>query len=151
MVAGALAPFGGTEGGRFQVSGPPLRLVPRAALALAMGLHELSTNALKYGALSSGLGRVDIRWDIIQGTAPQLRLTWTERDGPPVTPPVRRGFGVRLLERSLAQDLGGVVSVGFGDPGGVTCLVEAPLAEVAASADVVPLPLVGGGVQGMTA
>jgi len=148
VVAGALAPFGGREGGRFQVSGPLLRLWPRAALALAMALHELSTNALKYGALSTGSGHVAIRWEVVPGANPMLRLTWTEWGGPAVTPPGKRGFGMRLVERSLMQDLGGTVVVSFGDPFGVTCLVEAPIAEVVAPADVVPFPRVGGSVLG---
>lgn len=111
VVSGALAPFGSLEGGRIQVSGPLLRLWPRAALALAMGLHELSTNALKYGALSAGSGQVEIRWEVTQGASAQLRLAWTERGGPPVAVPAKRGFGTRLVERSLAQDLGGVARV----------------------------------------
>ncbi len=147
VAAGALAPFGGRGGGRFQVSGPLLRLWPRAALALAMVLHELCTNALKYGALSAGSGRVAIRWEVVPGTSPVWRLTWTERGGPAVAPPARRGFGTRLVERSLAQDLGGTVAISFDDPLGVTCLAEAPIAEVVASAAAVPFPQVGGSRQ----
>ena len=149
VVAGALAPFSGREDGRFRVYGPPLRLWPRAALALAMALHELSTNALKYGALSAGSGHVAICWEIVSGANPILRLTWTEQGGPAVTPPARRGFGMRLVERSLMQDLGGTIIVSFGDPLGVTCLVEAPIAEVVASADMVPFPRVGSSVLGV--
>jgi PAS domain S-box-containing protein len=142
VVAGALAPHGGRDSGRFHVSGPPVRLQPRAALALAMGLHELATNALKYGAFSPGAadGWVDLRW---AKSGDRIRLVWSEHGGPPVTLPSRRGFGTRLVERSLAQDLGGTVEIIYG-PEGVTCVVEAPLAEVAAPAEVAAFPRVGG-------
>ena len=144
VVAGALAPHGGRNSGRFHVSGPPVRLQPRAALALAMGLHELATNALKYGALSPAApeGWVDLRWAKSGG---RLRLVWSEHGGPPVTPPSRRGFGTRLVERSLAQDLGGTVQVAF-DAEGMTCTVDAPLTEVAASAEFTTFLRVAGGV-----
>ncbi|CAN7287056.1 sensor histidine kinase [Neorhizobium tomejilense] len=143
VVTGALAPFG--EGGdyRFAVSGPSLRLLPRAALALAMGLHELTTNALKYGALSTVNGQVAINWQIVGGAKPLLRLTWTESGGPPVVAPSRRGFGVRLIERSLAQDLGGKASVIFDQPAGIIGTMEAPLADVAVSAEVTPFVQMG--------
>jgi len=140
IVAAALAPYGVGEDGRFHFSGPPLRLVPRAALALSMGLHELATNAVKYGALSSDAGRVDVRW-IVAGQ--QLRLTWSERGGPPVTPPERYGFGTRLIERSVARDLVGTASIEFATDG-VMCVIEAPLQEVASTAEVLRLPYVGG-------
>ena len=145
VVAAELAPFGGIETGcRFRVSGPKLRLCPRAALAIAMGLHELATNAVKYGALSVEPGYVEIRWDVTKNATPLLRMIWTERGGPTVVPPARRGFGTGLMVRVLTQDLGGVVRIDFDDPAGVTCLIEAPLAEVAALAGVVPFPSLGG-------
>ncbi|CDZ28111.1 sensor histidine kinase [Neorhizobium galegae] len=143
VVTGALAPFG--EGGdyRFAVSGPSLRLLPRAALALAMALHELTTNALKYGALSMPNGQVAINWQVVEGAKPLLRLTWTESGGPPVAAPSRRGFGVRLIERSLAQDFGGEASVIFDQPAGIIATIEAPLADVAASIEVTPFVQAG--------
>jgi PAS domain S-box-containing protein len=144
VVSGALVPFGG-RGGRFQVSGPPLLLCPRAALALAMGLHELATNAIKHGALSVASGRVEINWDILSGDVLSLRLSWTERGGPPVSPPTRRGFGIRLLERTLAQDLGGSAQISFDALEGITCLIEAPLAEVVPATEGLSLPRVGCG------
>ncbi|WP_105429763.1 sensor histidine kinase [Neorhizobium sp. T6_25] len=143
VVTGALAPFG--EGGdyRFAVSGPPLRLLPRAALALAMGLHELTTNALKYGALSTLNGQVAINWQIVEGAKPLLRLTWAESGGPPVVAPSKRGFGVRLIERSLAQDLGGKASVIFDQSAGVIGTMEAPLADIAVPAEATPFMQMG--------
>ncbi len=143
VVAGALAPHGGRDSRRFHVSGPPVRLKPRAALALAMGLHELATNAVKHGALSPAApeGWVDLCWVKSGG---RMRLVWSEHGGPPVTPPSQRGFGTRLVERSLAQDLGGTVKIAF-NPEGVTCTVESPLTEVAASAEVTALLRMAGG------
>ena len=142
VVAAALTPHGWPDPARFRVSGPPMRLQPRAAVNLAMGLHELATNALKFGALSAREGEVEIQWEIRGSEAPRFRLTWTERGGPMAPPPTRRGFGTKLVERSLARDLGGTARIIFA-PEGVTCTVEAPLAEVAAAAEVVPFLHVG--------
>jgi two-component sensor histidine kinase len=97
------------------------------ALALAMALQELSTNAVKYGALSNDVGEIRISWGL-DGTRfpPCLHLRWEESGGPPVQVPKRRGFGTRLIERSLAMDLEGDVEIRF-DPGGVVCTVDAPI------------------------
>lgn len=112
---------------RFMARGPPVRLSPKTALSLSMALHELSTNAVKYGALSNGAGRVRIDWAVdLAADGKRLKLTWREEGGPPVAPPSRRGFGSRLIERGLAAELGGQVSVRF-DPAGVVCAVDAPL------------------------
>jgi PAS domain S-box-containing protein len=116
------------EAGRFDVEGEPLRLAPRAALALAMALHELGTNAVKYGALSTEDGRVSIGWT---QAGDRLNLIWRESGGPPVETPGRRGFGSRLIERGLAADLGGAATLRF-DPGGLRCEIEASLAAVQA-------------------
>jgi PAS domain S-box-containing protein len=108
---------------RIEFAGPRIWLSPRAALALALALHELSTNAAKYGALSVEEGKVSIRWDV---NGDRLRLVWAEQGGPPVTTPARRGFGSRLIERGLAADLGGTARIGF-EPTGVTCTIDASL------------------------
>lgn len=100
-----------------------LRLNPKAAVALGMGIHELTTNAVKYGALSTPDGRVSVDWAIEEGV---LRLRWTEADGPPVTPPARRGFGARLLERGLAAELSGAVELTY-DAAGLVCQMALPL------------------------
>ncbi|HEV2605448.1 MAG TPA: PAS domain S-box protein [Microvirga sp.] len=126
IVAHAIEPFGQ----RFVVQGPDLRLLPRMALALAMALQELATNAVKYGALSNETGEVEIAWTADDHR--HLALTWTERGGPAVAPPNRRGFGSRLIERSLASDLGGTVALRF-EPGGVVCTIAAPLPDPSAS------------------
>ncbi|HWT30457.1 MAG TPA: sensor histidine kinase, partial [Propylenella sp.] len=103
------------------------RVGPRQALALAMGLNELATNALKYGALSEPGGKTRIVWSV-DGTATPatLRLRWEEAGGPPVRPPQRRGFGSRLIEEVLAKDMGGDVQLHFLEAG-VVCTIEAPL------------------------
>ncbi|KAA2233151.1 sensor histidine kinase [Salinarimonas soli] len=123
IVDQALAPYAETGTDRVVVAGPDIILPPNMSVSLALALGELCTNAAKYGALSTPTGRVSITWSVDeQGT--QLKLTWTERGGPPVRPPERRGFGSRLIERLLAQDLNGEVRLAF-DPEGVTCTVEA--------------------------
>jgi CHASE1-domain containing sensor protein/two-component sensor histidine kinase len=122
IVDEALAPFRGATAGRLSVEGPPLRVAPKAALAIAMALHELATNAIKYGALSNDAGQVELRWEPVGDD--RLRLTWCERGGPPVTPPSRQGFGGRLIERGLAHDLGGSVRIDY-DPAGVICVADA--------------------------
>lgn len=129
VVTRTMAPHAGPN--RVALSGPDLWLPPQTALALAMGVHELATNAVKYGALSTDAGRVSIRWRLDRsGAGPRLVLTWAEQDGPPVSPPAGRGFGSRLLERGLARELGGSVALSF-EPAGVRCRIEAPLAGAA--------------------
>ncbi|WP_230532160.1 HWE histidine kinase domain-containing protein [Microvirga roseola] len=124
IVTEALAPYCHDRENRLHVNGPDLRLSPRMALAIAMALQELATNAVKYGALSNTSGEVRIAWSTVQeGNMQRLHLTWIESGGPPVEPPRRRGFGTRLIERSLAHDLGGQVGIAF-EPMGVTCTVD---------------------------
>ena len=107
IVLRALAPYG-NESARFTVDGPNVRLKPKAALALGMAVHELATNAAKYGALSDMSGKVRIRWDVDRSSeADRLRLRWTESDGPTVEPPGRKGFGSLMIQRGLTHDLGG--------------------------------------------
>lgn len=127
IVAQALEPYREHGAERLLQEGPEVRLQPRTALALAMTLQELATNAVKYGALSGPHGSVDVAW-VVEGEAgaPRLHLTWTERGGPPVAPPSRRGFGSRLIERSLAQELDADVAIDF-RPSGVVCTIRAPL------------------------
>jgi PAS domain S-box-containing protein len=125
VVADAVAPLDGTRT-RFAIAGPPVRLPPRMALSIAMALHELGTNAVKYGALSNAAGRVAVAWTIEADA--RLHLTWTERGGPPVEAPESRGFGSRLIERNLARELAGSVSLGFAREG-VTCVIDAPLRQ----------------------
>jgi len=119
----------GAGEGRVRIAGPELRLEPRTAVALAMALHELCTNAVKYGSLSNEVGTVDIRWEVAGAEgARNLRLEWSEQGGPPVATPSRRGFGSRMIERALASELRGEVELQF-LPEGLRCVVEAPLAS----------------------
>jgi len=126
VVAQAVAPYSSHGESRLHLAGPDVRLSPRKALALAMALQELATNAVKYGALSNSAGEIRIMWSIDrQPTPPRLQLCWEEKGGPPVVAPQRRGFGSRLIERSLAQDLDGEVRIEFA-PTGIMCRVDAP-------------------------
>jgi PAS domain S-box-containing protein len=113
---------------RFRISGPPFWLAPRSALALALALHELGTNAAKYGALSVDGGVIDIAWDETEGV---LRLDWKESGGPAVAAPTRRGFGSRLIEQGLGGDLGGEARIAF-EPDGLRCTIEAAVGEIGA-------------------
>jgi PAS domain S-box-containing protein len=113
----------------FVIDGPPIRLSPKLALALAMVLHELSTNAAKYGALSVPMGTVSIRWAecVLEGSK-GLRVEWRERGGPPVSPPSQRGFGSRLIERQMKREFGGDVRLDF-EPDGVVCTMLVALPD----------------------
>ena len=122
-IAAAALQADGANKGRVVLSGPPVKLLPREALALAMALHELATNAVKYGALSNDSGRVDLQWS---RDAARLTLRWVESGGPAVSKPTRRGFGSVLLERSLAQDLNGTVDIDY-RPQGLTCAIALPV------------------------
>jgi putative addiction module CopG family antidote len=125
-----LQPFGLNDrrDAHFSVEGDDVRLQPKAALTLAMVFHELATNAVKHGALSNGAaGQIDIAWQV--EPTPQgdrVRLRWRESGGPPVTPPGRKGFGSRLIEGRLAQELGGEARLDY-EPAGVVCQVVIPV------------------------
>ncbi len=103
-----------------------IRLSPRAVVAIGMAIHELATNATRYGALSAPEGRLKIDWRVEDGPSPTLRLTWTERGGPSVPPPTRKGFGARLLERGLAAELSGDVALTY-DSLGLICRMGLPM------------------------
>ena len=113
------------EGERIALDGPEVSLPSQIAVGLGMALHELITNAIKYGSLSTPNGRVKLIWDTHQSDAgTHLHLDWTEYDGPSVTPPKRRGFGTILLERLLAPQLDGKISTDFA-PEGLRVRIEA--------------------------
>jgi two-component sensor histidine kinase len=135
VVAEALGAYvGDGRNPRVRFAGPEIRVRPKTALAISMALHELATNAVKHGALSSQAGRVRLSW-AISGDPPALRLHWAETGGPPVVAPRKRGFGSRLIEIGLAQDLGGRVRLEFA-PDGVSCAIEAPLDEIQANSGI---------------
>ena len=124
ITAEAIRPYIDPEGRRISIEGPQVRVGPTVALAISMALHELATNAAKYGALSGAAGRVTIVWRS-EGEA-KVALEWRESGGPPVTPPTRRGFGSRLLMQGLAAELGIGARMDF-DPAGVRCVFVAPV------------------------
>jgi PAS domain S-box-containing protein len=125
IVTQAVEPY--QREGRLHIRGPKVRVSPRMALALAMALQELAPNAVKYGALANSSGEVTISWALDTVPTPAwLRLRWEEKGGPLVEPPKRRGFGSRLMERSIEQDLGGMVQLDFASSG-LVCVIEAPL------------------------
>jgi PAS domain S-box-containing protein len=127
IIEEILEPYRVIGQARFEIRGPEIQVPPRFALALSMALHELATNAVKYGALSNGTGQVRLTWLGDRTVSPpRLLLRWEERGGPPVPPPSRKGFGSRLIERSLAQDLDAEVRIEYAVTG-VVCTVEAPL------------------------
>jgi PAS domain S-box-containing protein len=122
VVLRALKPFAADQ---INVAGPALEISPHHALALSLALHELATNAAKYGALTVPEGRVHLVWHIDGET---LHLSWRETGGPAVTPPSRRGFGSRLLEEGLVHDLGGPAKLDYA-PDGVRCEMAALLSD----------------------
>ncbi|MCW8085955.1 response regulator [Sabulicella glaciei] len=120
--------LGAVEEARVEAEGPPVRLEPQTALHAALILHELFTNAVKYGALSVPAGRVALRWE---AAGDHVVLRWAEGGGPPVQPPAHRGFGSALIERT-ARAGGGDARVRF-EPDGVRWEVSLPIAAGAAS------------------
>ncbi|MEP7239715.1 MAG: PAS domain-containing protein [Devosia sp.] len=115
---------------RIEVSGPQVDLSPRQALSMALAVHELATNAVKYGALSVDGGRVDISWStdgVGADGAAQFVFAWRESGGPPVVLPSRKGFGSRLISKVLPGDFRGEVQVDYA-PGGMVCTLTAPMA-----------------------
>jgi PAS domain S-box-containing protein len=128
IVELAFAPYRPHREGRVRIEGPDVRLASRTALPLSMALHELATNAVKYGALSNKTGVVNLTW-ALRGADPMLLdLRWEESGGPPVEDQPKRGFGTRLIERSLAHELGGEARIEFA-PAGVICTIVAPVAS----------------------
>lgn len=124
IVARVLDPHADSE--RLRVQGPLIRLSPKAALAIAMGLHELASNAVKYGSLSNGTGQVAVTWAVDGPRPGTLHLQWSESGGPAVKPPSRKGFGSRLIERNLAYDLNGQAKIEYRAEG-VLCTVTSVL------------------------
>ena len=128
IVEKALAPFTAPRR-EFDVDGPVIRLLPKSALAVAMAVHELATNAAKYGALSNGSGRISVHWTIPERDEPHLQIVWTETGGPKVAAPSSKGFGSRLIERGLAGQLGGEAVIDYRETG-VVCRIMAPLGTI---------------------
>jgi PAS domain S-box-containing protein len=125
LVCGQLAHFSDLIGHKISLNGPNLRLNGIAAQAIGMALHELATNAGKYGALSMDAGHVDIVW-LADGD--RFKMRWTERNGPEVRPPARRGFGTTVIESMAKRALDGEVQLEY-DPAGVTWYLTCPAAN----------------------
>lgn len=129
-ITQAVAPYQPSED-RVELIGPEVLLRPKTALPLTLAMHELATNAVKHGAWSNDRGAVTVEWsrhDTGEG-AERLHIEWRETGGPPVVPPLRRGFGSRLIERGLAGELDGKVELIFAEAG-LRCTVDAPLPAV---------------------
>jgi two-component sensor histidine kinase len=131
VIYTAVAPYRTSEG-RFMVSGPPLVVKSRQALALSLAIHELATNAIKYGALSDAGGHVSISWVTADADSlPNFVFTWQEFGGPSVSKPASAGFGSRLISRVLEDDFGGTVEVLY-VPTGLICRLTAPIKNLGA-------------------
>ncbi|MCC6890666.1 MAG: PAS domain S-box protein [Hyphomicrobiales bacterium] len=128
LARSQLDPFADLIGNRIALSGPPLRLSPAAAQAIGMALHELSTNANKYGALSNDVGHVVLTWALTPGEDGRFEMTWSERDGPPVAPPTRRGFGTTVMSTAAKATLNGSVDLQYA-ASGLVWRLECPAAE----------------------
>jgi PAS domain S-box-containing protein len=130
LISEVIKPFHeGAANSRFSIEGPQIWLHPKAVVTFSMGLHELATNAAKYGALSSETGSVKLSWDVSQGEGQTFELNWVESGGPPVEMRRRRGFGSRLIEQGIAHDIGGRVRMLFAKEG-LVCTINAPLDEI---------------------
>ncbi len=118
LIEGQLMHFSDLIGSRIMVSGPAIDITPRAAQSLGMALHELSTNAAKYGALSGDKGQIAIAWGIEEGAdEPAFVIRWEEKDGPPVSAPTRKGFGTRVTKAMIEATLSANVALGFAETG----------------------------------
>lgn len=132
LITEALEPFGvnGGRSARLIVTGDNIRMSPKVTLALGIAFHELATNAVKYGALSNDVGSVQITWAVeMPPGGDRLVLRWQEKDGPPVKPSSRRGFGSQVIERGLAHELAGTAQLDY-PPDGVSCTISIPVPSV---------------------
>ena len=133
IVQDTLEPFRAAEGRaeRFVLMGENIRFPPKIALALGIVFNELATNAAKYGALSNAVGSILVEWTK-ESTAEgdRLLLHWQEKDGPFVTTPSRKGFGSRVIERSVIHELEGTLDLDF-RPDGLACTMTIPIPSVA--------------------
>jgi PAS domain S-box-containing protein len=125
LVRAQLSPFGDLIGSRITLEGPPLRLNPSAAQGLGMALHELATNASKYGALSIAAGSVRVQWAMTAADAPMFAISWREANGPPVSRPTRRGFGQTVIGPMMQKAVQGTVAIDY-QPSGLVWRLTGP-------------------------
>ena len=127
LMRAELAPYMHEKDSRLQIEGPDVNLAPNEALSLGLVIHELATNAAKYGALSADDGRVNISWTLV--SQDMAEIVWREEGGPPVKPPSRRGFGLDLIEKIAGRELGSAVDMQF-LPSGVRCVIRVPVRQL---------------------
>ena len=127
IMQSQLKQFVGEMAARVRIAGPALQLQPEAAQNIGLAIHELSTNAVRFGALANETGVVDLSWSLLEGEGGEgrLEIVWGESGGPPVTAPTTRGFGGIVLERVVAQALDGRAEAAF-DPSGLTWTLTIP-------------------------
>jgi two-component sensor histidine kinase len=118
LIGGQLAHFGDLLGQRIMFDGPSIRVSSAAAQSIGMVVHELSTNAVKYGALSGEEGRIEIAWEIDSNRRePVFSIRWTERNGPPVVAPTHRGFGTTVVTKMVEMSLDGEAFLDYSSTG----------------------------------
>jgi PAS domain S-box-containing protein len=125
-----LAAYSINTAGRVHLAGPSVCVSADAAQPLAMAFHELATNAAKYGAFANATGTLEVLWDLSQQSGTQLAIEWREIGGPPVETPVQQGFGTKLLQSVVEQQLRGGLSLAW-EPDGVRCSISLPLQSIA--------------------
>jgi PAS domain S-box-containing protein len=141
LLKGELEPYGAFDGSRITLDGEPVTLDSKTALALGLILHELATNAAKYGSLSTGEGRLMVSWRRIKkDEGEDLAMSWIEAGGPPVRAPRRTGFGSRLIDGSARGNLNGSVEFSYGRQG-LRCMLQFPLPDIS---KLPPYELIGG-------
>jgi two-component sensor histidine kinase len=134
LVRSQLEPFADEVAERVDISGPALELRPDLVHSITLAVHELATNAAKYGALSVPEGRVAIAWtlDGTRGSGRRFQMSWRETGGPPVSPPTRKGFGHVVISEIVASSMGGEVTLEYA-PEGVRWTLDLPNANVTAA------------------
>ena len=135
LVAEELSPYCQEGGQRARINGANLTLEPETAQSIAMAVHELTTNAVKYGALSAPTGHVLVEWS--RSADGQVALRWAESGGPPVEPPTRQGFGTRVIERMIRNQLKGEVRFDWREDG-LVCEIVVPELEFRAGTAAAP-------------
>lgn len=125
LIRAQLSGFVRPDDPRLRLSGPEISLDASAAQSVGLALHELATNACKYGSLSSAEGAVHVEWSLVGPAEDRFVMSWSERGGPPVSPPTRSGFGRRVIEQMVASSLSGRVDLRF-DADGLVWSLDAP-------------------------
>jgi len=134
LLAAVLGPYRGADETRVALEGPPVLLPARAVMPLSMVVHEMATNASKYGALSVSLGAVRINWTVKDNGMSWVEISWIEQGGPKVAPRTATGFGTKLIDRVVSYDLDGKAELTF-KPEGVRAVLRFPLKADAASTE----------------